>query len=454
MRPTVLAPALALLLGSGSARVAADAPAGGKPPPPSPKLTLPQVIEKTLVGPRARMAEGDAAAAAARVAEADAARLPRIKATAFGTISPEIECLDPGCTQTSPQNFALRFDGVLGGGQLDVTQPLYTFGKIAHARRAARAGLAAQHALADEAAGDLAVDAARAYWGVKLARELGAMLDDGIDEIAKARARMEERTGADAPTIQDRQRVAVLLAEARVQRAEARAGELQGLAGLRALTGVRDADVDDEPLAAVERALPAAATGEGRPQAIAARQGAIAADELAAMARAYYWPDVALVGSAAIARAPGVDDPPSAFANDPFNRTSAGLVVALQWTIEPWNVKARAGRAGAEAARARAQSELAAAGASYDAGTALAEAAAAREKVAAATEGEQAGRAWVASVLQADAIGAAESKDLADAYLAWFQMRARWAQAVYQWNVAVLRLGRASGEFRARTRRP
>jgi outer membrane protein TolC len=57
-------------------------------------------------------------------------------------------------------------------------------------------------------------------------------------------------------------------------------------------------------------------------------------------------------------------------------------------------------------------------------------------------------------VLQADAIGAAEAKDLADAYIAWFQMRARWAQAVFQWNVAVVRLGRASGEFRAGPRRP
>ena len=75
---------------------------------------------------------------------------------------------------------------MFGSAQLDITQPLYTFGKIGHARTAARAGLDAQRALADEAAGDLAVDAARAYWGLKLARELGGMLDDGIEEIEKA----------------------------------------------------------------------------------------------------------------------------------------------------------------------------------------------------------------------------------------------------------------------------
>jgi outer membrane protein TolC len=241
--------ALALLAGVGAAPAVADAPApapappapGKAParPPASSKLTLEEAIGKALAGPRARMAEADEAAAAARVDEADAARLPRIKATAFGTISPKIECVDATCTQTSPENFALDFKGVFGCAELELTQPLYTFGKNAHARRAARAGLDAQRALADEAAGDLAVDAARAYWGVKLARELGAMLDEGIDEIDEARARRDERTGTDAPTIQDRQRVAVLLAEARVQRADARSGELQGLAGLRALTGIR-----------------------------------------------------------------------------------------------------------------------------------------------------------------------------------------------------------------------
>ena len=418
------------------------------------KLTLEQAIAKAVAGPKVRMADGDAAVAAAKVDEADAARLPRVKATAFGTISPDIDCENPECTVTGPENFAFRFEGLFGGGQLDITQPLYTFGKIEHARAAARAGLDAQRALADEAAGDLAVDAARAYWGVKLAREMSFMLDDGIEEIGKAIARFDERTGTDAISIQDRQRVMILLAEAKVQRADATAGEQQALAGLRAVTGVLDADIDDVPLAAVTRELPKTAAGEARPQAVAAKQGARAYEQLAEQAVSYYFPDIALVGSAQIARAQGADDPPSAYANDPFNKTGVGLVLALQWQFEPWNVKARVDKARAEAHKARAQSELATAGARYDAQTALAEAIAARDKVLAADEGVKAARTWLASVLQADAIGTAEAKDLADAYIAWFQMRARWAQAVFQWNVAVVRLGRAAGEYRAGGRRP
>jgi outer membrane protein TolC len=406
------------------------------------------------------MAAGDTAAAEARVDEADAARLPRAKVTAFGTISPEIRCGNPDCTATEPKNFALRFSGLFGSAQIDITQPLYTFGKIAHARGAARAGLDAQRALADEAAGDLAVDAARAYWGVKTARELGAMLDDGIEEIDKALGELQDKAGggkgkpkADI-SIQDRQRVAVLLAEAKVQRAEAAQAEAEALAGLRAVTGVADADLDDAQLGPIERAVPSRAAAERRPQALAARTGALAADELASMAASQYFPDLAVVASGVIASAQGVDDPPSAFANDPYNRSGAGVVIGLSWTLEPWTVAARVGKARADARKAHAQSELAATGARYDADNALAEARFAHDKVAAASQGEKAARTWLASVLQAEAIGTAESKELADAYIAWFQMRARWAQAVFQWNVAVVRLDRAAGEFHAGGRRP
>src|SRR6185312_1275639 len=112
------------------------------------KLTLDQVIAKAIANPRVEMVEQDAQAAAAQVDEADYARLPHLKGTAFGTISPKITCDNADCTRTSPTNFAFDFEGLFAGAELDLTQPLYTFGKIAHARAAARAGLAAERALA------------------------------------------------------------------------------------------------------------------------------------------------------------------------------------------------------------------------------------------------------------------------------------------------------------------
>jgi hypothetical protein len=77
---------------------------------------------ESLAGPRVQMAHHDSEVAASRIDEASAARFPRVRATAFGTISPDIECLDPPqCTQTDPKEFELKFDGLYGSVQLGVT---------------------------------------------------------------------------------------------------------------------------------------------------------------------------------------------------------------------------------------------------------------------------------------------------------------------------------------------
>ena len=419
-------------------------------------LTLDDAIARALAGPRGQMAGADTDAARARRDEVVAAMLPRGKLTAFGTASPNIQCENTDCTRTDPDNFALRFSGVFGGLQLEVVQPIYAFGKIGAAREAARAGVTAQTALADESAGDVAVEVARAYWGIKLSRELGWMLDDGIEQIEKAIKDLDAQLakGGGAVTIQDRQRVETLLAEARIQRANARQGEITALTGLRILTGIADATVDDAELTAVAGAVPDATAVEARakiarPQVRAADAGAIAADRLADLEQANHWPDLALVGTLDVARATGADEPPTAYAFDPFNKLQAGLALVLRWQLDPWTTRARTARARAQARHARAQADLAKDGASFDARVAQAEAETARERVTAATSGEKAARAWLAAVLQNQAVGTIEAKELADAYIGLFQMQARRLDAVFQWNVAVVRLRRATGEFKA-----
>ncbi len=449
MRPPVVIAAVALL-GAAPATARAET-----------RLTLDQLVVRAQGSERARMAAADRDGARARVDEADAARFPRGSLTGFVAPSPEINCVNDDCTRTDPTEFALRFAGVFTGAQVSVTQPLYTFGKIGAARQAARFGLAAQDALADATAADLAVDAARAYWGLKLARELRWMLEDGEAQIAGAATRLDERlTDGDADvSIQDRQRVEVLLAEARVQLAEARQGEAQALAAVRALVGGAAVDIDEEPLAAVTVKVPAEADAvakaqAGRPEVKAARAGASAYRKLADFETRQHLPDLALIGAVGFTHAGGVDEPPSAFAYDPYNGVTGAAAIALRWQLEPWTVAARVARARAVERRADALAELAVTGAAYEARAAIAEATGAEQRLTAATTGEQAARSWLAAVLQGEAIGTTEAKDLADAYIAWFQMRARVVTAIYQWNVAAMRVRRAAGEFSAVLRRP
>ncbi len=424
-------------------------------------LTLDQLVARAQASQRAQMATADRDGARARVDEAGAARWARISATAFVAPSPEIRCVDATCATTDPSEFALRFAGGFAGAQLSLTQPLYTFGKLSSVRAAARAGAEAQAALVDASAGDLAIDAARAYWGLKLARELRWLLEDGEEQIAKAADNLAARLAdGDADvTPQDQQRVLVLLAEARAQLADARAGEAQALAAVRALAEDATVDIDDAPLEplALSLATDEAAVAHAevaRPEVRAARAGAVAAGRLADFEARQYLPDLAAVATLGITGAQGVEEPPGAFAYDPYNQVTGGVAVALRWSIEPWTTAARVRRARAAERRAQALARLAVIGAGLDARTALAEAHGAQDKLTAATAGEQAAKGWLAAVLQAEAVGTAEAKDLADAYIAWFQMRARVVAAIFQWNVAAMRIRRAAGEFSAVPHRP
>lgn len=423
-------------------------------------LTLDELIARSLEGSRARMAHRDTEAAEARVDEAFAAKLPKITANAFIAPSPSIDCVDAACTTTDPESFALRLSGAFGGASLTLIQPLYTFGKLGAAGEAAGEGVAAQRALEDATAGDLALEAAKAYYGLKLARELVLMLEDGVAEIEDARTRLDERLaeGDGEATIQDRQRLEVLLAEARIQLTDARAAEGTALASVRAIAGDQDVDVDAEAFEPVELELDDADAYVDRaaaedPKLRAAKAGARAMAGLADLEDSYFWPDLALVGTLGITRAQGVEDVPNAIFSEPYNTTSGGLALVLRWNLEPWTTHAKVERARAQAQKAGELAELAGTGATLEARTAFSEATEARERVAAATEGEAAARTWLASVLQGEAIGTAETRDLADAYIAWFQMRARLATSIFQWNVATVRLGRATGEFTARAGR-
>ena len=52
-------------------------------------------------------------------------------------------------------------------------------------------------------------------------------------------------------------------------------------------------------------------------------------------------------------------------------------------------------------------------------------------------------------MLQASALGTVEAKDLADAMIGYFTVRARYLTAVYEWDVAIVRLMRATGAVAA-----
>jgi outer membrane protein TolC len=60
-------------------------------------------------------------------------------------------------------------------------------------------------------------------------------------------------------------------------------------------------------------------------------------------------------------------------------------------------------------------------------------------------EGERVAKQWLKAVSEKHSAGLAESKEVGDALNAFFQMRLRWLQAIYDARMAEAHLTRATG---------
>jgi outer membrane protein TolC len=367
----------------------------------------------------------------------------------------DIEWRQEHCYRTNISETTLRFGGVFSRTEVKLVQPLFTFGKISSGVAAGRSGILASKSREAGIAEDLALNVKKAYWGAKLARDVLATLNEGIDYLDEAQATIEKdlKEGTGNVTVADRLRLRTVRTEVDARLLEARRGTELARAGLRALIGP-DApatiDVDPEPLAAVN--VPKRPLSHYEELARLSRPEVRALDHLVAAKRSLaevewrkQYPDVVLVGSATLAYATSVDNPRNAFYSDPFNSTSAGLAAALRLPLDLGVKNARAARLRAEAEEAGERRREALGGIAFEVHRAYLELNEAQERAVVLERGEKAGKQWVASVAQNLAAGLAEPKDFADALVAFFQFRARRLQALHDINLAAAALARATG---------
>jgi outer membrane protein TolC len=411
---------------------------------------LADLVKRAHSNPLAEAAHQRTNAANAKTEEVSGKLWPSINATTFLAPSPRVRCDNADCTQTSPKNVTVNVAGVFAGAQLNITQPLYTGGKVFYAKRAAKAASHASAALESDLAGRVAFHVAEAYYGYLLAQETIWMFEEGLEHIISGQKTLEQKIAEGSPdaTVQDRFRVQALQSEVRALIADGVAGKSVALASLRALVGDDTLALQGgllDPLPFDLESKKAKDVVDARLQA--ATHAVDAQRALEQYEKRGYMPDLAIVGGLRVARAQGVDDPPGAFANDPFNMTGAHVALAARWDYAPLVQSARVRKQQAKTRESLATKEAAARLGSLDWSKAVAEATRAKARLVALKEGERAGKAWVASVLQADAIGAASATDLADAYLAHFTTRASMLKTIHDWNLAVFDLRRQTGEF-------
>ena len=401
----------------------------------------------------------------AQALEAHRSYLPTGELSSTVAPVPEIRCAPSGDSDCARTNFSFQtsqtFDaltnlhGVFTRTELKVVQPIYTFGKISAGINAADLGVEASRSKQSGQVADVELNARKAYWGAKLAREMLSMLDEGLEYLNDAQKKIEEELaeGTGNASVTDRLRLRTMRAEIEARVLEARRMSDLARAGLRALIGPNapaDLDVDEAPLET--QTVPSrdlAAYNDlahtYRPEVKALDKALAAKRALADLEWRRQYPDLVLVGTATYAYASSIDHPQNAFFNNPFNTSGVGVAAALRMPLDLFVKNAHAHRLRAEAQEAELRRSEALGGINFEVEKAFSEMKEADQRLKTVQKGEKAARQWIAAIMQNISVGLAEAKDFSDALLAFFQARARDLQGLYDYNVAVASLTRVSG---------
>ena len=464
---TAAATTLALVLGAR----AADAR----------KMTLPELLEMARQASPGIQAAGAATEAMeAQVSEARRNWLPQGDLLSLLAPSPNIHCqryqqaVDPvtgqptgnltyvpdvsNCVNTNATEARLSqvsWTRVFTRTEVKIIQPVWDFGKISAGIAAARAGIGLSQEKQNGARADVELNVRRAYWGMKLAREALDMLDTGSGYVDDAQKKLDQdlEKGTGSTSVTDKLRMRTVRAEVDARVLEAKRGQMLARDGMRVLLGAQapdDIDVDDDDFVPVDvKDHPVTYYEDlaryNRPEARLLDYAVKAKSALADLERRKEYPDLVLIGSGAFAFAQDVDNPQNAFLSHYFNSTAFGVAAGLRMQLDLGPRIARAARTRAEAEEMGWRRAEALGGIQLEVRKAYGEMTEALERLKAVQKGEKASKSWISAVAQNFAVGLAESRDFTDALIAYFNMHFRYLQAIYDYNIAVAVLTRATG---------
>ena len=394
----------------------------------------------------------------AQLGEAQRSWLPTGELTSLLAPSPKIKCApDAYSCITTPdiKDATLKLDGVFTRTQITFVQPVYTFGKISAGIEAAEAGIEASRSREQGLAAELELNIRKAYFGFKLAREIESTLKEGLGYVEQAETMVQKDLdeGGGNMTITDKLRLQSTRAEVEAQILEVGRGTQIAQAGLRALIGpegpssfnidkqaLQKLTVPQRPLAFYEEQARLT-----RPEVRALDYLVRSRRKLADLEWAKQLPDLAIVGTATYAFASSVENPQNAFANDPYNTLSGGLAAALRMPLDFGQRNARASKALAEAEETAFKRREALGGIGFEVSKAFIELTEASSRIEALGKGEKISRRWLTAIVQKMDLGLAETREVTDALKSYFTMRAKYLQAVHDFNIAAAALGRATG---------
>ena len=409
--------------------------------------------------PQLAAARAIEAQSVARRGQADAAQFPAISLTVG--VGPSLKAkLVPGTAAQSTENtygdVGLKDLSVAIGGQLEVLQPLYTFGKISQRQAAADHELRARQAQTEMTRAGLAVTVAQLYEGLLFARDAERFFEEiqhWLERTVESTQReLANETGARE---QDLMRVQTALGAVHMSLNQAQASRRQAEAGLRAYLALPDGSIIEpkEPaLVLLPQSVPDHAKLVGlarqrRPELRALAEGSAAYSALAEAEAAGKLPDFFAMLFASAGYTPGRDIVDTRYVRDPLNGFYPGLLVGARWQLTGGMADRRADENYAKADELSEMQRWAKIALPAEVTKAFEDTQRAKADDEAAEKAVGTAKQWSVQASADYSVGLGDVRDLTDATQAFVQLRVAAYDAKYRHNIALAELERAIGGF-------
>ena len=442
--------------------LAASLPASARQAPPDTfRVSVTGAIDRALaVSPDLLSGESKVGYANARLDLARASRfLTEFRATSAHSVAPGLDnpngsgfdrlYLDPDVR--NDWNDLRPFNRI----DVQAIQPIVTWGEIGRSIDAARHGVEAEAQAVRSDRIDVAVRTGELYYGLVLARALERVTDEASDAVDRAKTEIRKLLDEGDPDVDDADLFQVLITEQeflrRVVEVRERLATVQS--GLRRQLMLTDdmvplpADSELEPLPFVPDSLDryvALALSE-RPEPARADAGVAARQSLVQVARSAYYPKLFLGVEARYSSAEGRYRQYNPYVGDPFLSRSVRAGFAMRLDLNFLQTRARVEQARSQLREVQYQSEAARQLVQYEVESAWRTLRTRRAAVTAAEEALHLSKEWLRTEQVNFDYDLGDTKNLVDAVRANLELQASRHQAVYDYNVAVLRLLAAAG---------
>lgn len=374
--------------------------------------------------------------------------------SSFGVMPPlQGSVLFPQSTLAARNISSLTNLGPFFNFNINGTIPLFTWGKIDNAVRAAEANVRVNEWDMEKAKQQVHMDVRRAWFGLQLARDAKYVVDDALGRIDKGVKGIRDKIAKGDPNVGevDALRLETYKQDVVAQSLSAPKGEAYGLAALRFMTGVETGfDVVDQPLKRPDRPLVGIAqyleaARVLRPDVNMARAGVVARSALVDYNRGKMLPDFGIGLGADYAVSPEATPQNSAWAWDPFNHFWYWIGLGLKWNLDLLPQAARTQQAESQLEETRAMERLALGNAEYEVEKAYADAVEAKGREEAWDRAEDLAKQWIVTVQDHIDLGTMDERALLEPLRAYGNARVAHLYALMDLNVTMSNLALVSG---------